>query len=67
MEIRELEKIVRAAVRGDPMGPALAGLADSGQVQLPEEFHTAAKALMGRSQNSSGGKSILHTNTEAWA
>ncbi|MEK7281567.1 MAG: hypothetical protein AAB037_04350 [Chloroflexota bacterium] len=69
MRISELEKIVRASVVGNPMQPALASVAASGQagLSLPEEFRTALNTLSGRGQTQSKEGSILSKTLEAWS
>ena len=61
MDIRELERAIKAAVRMDPKEStqlALAGANGIG-IQLPQEFALAAKTLSERTSRVSGGESIL--------
>ncbi|MBI2171084.1 MAG: hypothetical protein HYU30_03550 [Chloroflexi bacterium] len=50
MDIRELEKAVRTAIRTSPTTPALATLAGNGQsgALLPAELDTAVQSLLQR-------------------
>ena len=52
MKLTELEKAIRAAMRGNSMQPALVTLAGSSQenIHLPAEFDAATKSLMERLQ-----------------
>ncbi len=69
MHISELEKIVRASVGGNPMQPALASVAASGQagLSLPAEFRTALNTLLGREHNQPAEGSILSKALEGWS
>ncbi len=66
MELAELEKAIRTAVRGNAMQPTLAGLAGNGQVDLPPEFDAAARSLVERRQRRVTQGSTGRTATSEW-
>ena len=67
MNIRELERAVRAAVQQNPTQPALASLASGGYLSYgqSEEFGEAIKTMIGRGSRASG-KSILKDIGAKW-
>lgn len=61
MEIRELERAIRSAMKSPSYGStqlALAGVSDIG-LKLPQEFAEAAQTLSARTEMKSDGESIL--------
>ena len=67
MNIRELERAVRAAVQQNPTQPALASLTSDGYLSYgqSEEFDAAIKTMTGRGSRASG-KSILKDIGAKW-
>lgn len=69
MQISKLEKIFRASGGVNPMQPALASVAASGQagLSLPGEFRTALNTLLGREHSQPTEGSILTKALEGWS
>ncbi len=63
MDIRELEKAVRSLVKGESPQPTLIALAGSGQ--LPIEFESAVRSLIGR-KHPGGTENAEQTKTQYW-
>ena len=67
MNIRELERAVRAAVQQNPTQPTLASLINGGYLAYGQsaEFDAAIKTMTGRGSRASG-KSILKDIGAKW-
>ena len=66
MDTKSLERVIRRVVEGNHGRPALAGVTDASDVQLPEEFRNAIKTLESRTHRPANGKSILQIMTQGW-